>query len=79
MEHDDAFAEPTFLKVFLSFSAGILLGVVFVLPIVRGELTLGILDEPGPIGNVVLIGVLAILVVSMGLFGLYRLFWLVDK
>lgn len=79
MGPSDTFARPSFGKVLLSFLTGTVVGVAFVLPAIRADLTVSLLADPGPIGNVVMIGVLAILVVTTGLFGLYRLFWLVDK
>lgn len=79
MARDETFARPAASKVVLSFVIGIAVGGAIVLPAIRDELTLTILENPDPIGNVVMIGVLAILVVSTGLFGLIRLFLLVDK
>ena len=79
MARDETFASPPASKVVLSFVIGIVVGGAIVLPAIRDELTLTILDNPDPVGNIVMIGVLAILVVSTGLFGLIRLFLLVDK
>lgn len=79
MAPDDAFSRPSSLKVFVAFSIGMLLGVGFVLPAVRDDVSLAFTNGADPIGNVVMIGVLSILVVSTGLFGLIRLFLLVDR
>lgn len=79
MEPRDPFKRPSPLKTVLSFATGALVGVVFVSPMVRTDLVPDLLGDPGPVGNVVMIGVLAILVVSTGLFGLIRLFLLIDK
>ena len=79
MATDDTFARPAFGKVLLSFAFGIALGVVFVLPAIRDDLAGVDVGGPGPVGNVLLIGVLTLVVVTTGLFGLYRLFWLVDR
>ena len=79
MAPTDEFAPPAFGKVLLSFALGIGLGVVFVLPAVRDDLLIVDVGTTDPVGNVVLIGVLSIAVVTTGLFGLYRLFWLVDR
>ena len=74
----DPFAPPSFAKSVLSLAVGFLVGAAIVLPAVREDLLTTLRSNPGPIGNVVLIGVLAIMVVTIALFGLYRLFWLVD-
>lgn len=79
MAPDDTFARPAFGKVLLSFVVGIALGVAFVVPAIQEDLALLDLGGPGPVGNVLLIGVLSLVVVTTGLFGLYRLFWLVDR
>lgn len=79
MGQSNSFGRPPFAKVLLSFATGILVGVAFVLPVLPDDLGGDVLADPGPIGNVVTIGVVTILVVAAGLFGLYRLFWLVDK
>ena len=79
MAHDDPFARPSFPKLVVSFVLGALVGVAVVLPAIRDDLTTSLLAGSDPIGNVVFIGVLAILVVTTGLFGLYRLFLIVDR
>lgn len=72
------FSRPSTIGLYLAFVLGALLGVGFVLPVVRDDVAVDAVLGSGPVGNVVLIGVLAILVVSMGLFGLVRLFLLAD-
>lgn len=79
MAPDDTFARPAFGKVLTSFAVGIALGVAFVLPAIREDLALLELGGTGPVANVLMIGVLSLVVVTTGLFALYRLFWLIDR
>ena len=76
---DDTFARPAFSKVVLSFAIGIAIAAAMLVPVVRDDLVRIGLSNPGPVGNVLLIGVLSMVVVTTGLFALYRLFWLVDR
>lgn len=79
MAPTDPFAEPSAAKVLLSFAVGTLLGVVVVFPVIRNDVTATSLGDPGPVGIVLVIGVLSVTVVTTGLFVLYQLFWLVDR
>lgn len=79
MAPNDTFARPAFSKVLVSFVLGIGLGVAFVLPLVRDDLARFAISNPGPVGSVLMIGVLSMVLVTTGLFALYRLFWLVDR
>lgn len=79
MAPTDPFAAPSFPKVLLSFGIGICVGLAVVLPVIRDDVSSLALGPPGPIGSVLLIGVLAVTVVTTGMFALYQLFWLVDR
>lgn len=79
MAPNDTFARPAFGKVLASFVVGIAVGLAIVLPAIRDDVALFAVGDPGPVGNVVLVGVLSIVVLTTGLFGLYRLFWLIDR
>lgn len=79
MAPNDTFAPPAFGKVVLSLAVGIAFGVAVTLPAIQDDLAHVDVGDPGPVGNVLLIGVLSVAVVTTGLFGLYRLFWLVDR
>lgn len=79
MTPDNPFSQPVFGKVILSFGIGIALGLTLTFPAIQNDLGGVTLGDTGPVGNVLLLGVLSIAVVTTGLFGLYRLFWLVDR
>ena len=79
MAPSDTFAQPAFSKVIVSFTLGLAVGFGFVLPAVREDLSAFALSNPGPVGSVLMIGVFSMVVVTTGLFALYRLFWLVDR
>lgn len=79
MAPTDPFAEPSFPKVAVSFGIGIVIGLAIVLPVIRDDVAAATLGDPGPVGHVLLIGVLSVTVVTTGLFALYQLFWLVDR
>lgn len=79
MAPTDPFARPSPAKVLLSFAIGTLLGVAIVFPVIRNDVAATSLGDPGPVGIVLVIGVLAVTVVTTGLFALYQLFWLVDR
>jgi len=70
---DDSFAQPAFAKVFLAFAFGLALGAAFVLPVVRDDLAPLASGGSGAVRGVLLIGLFSIVIVSMGLFGLYRI------
>ena len=73
MAPDDSFAQPAFAKVFLSFAFGLALGAAFVLPVVRDDLAPLLSGGSGAVRGVLLVGLVSIVIVSMGLFGLYRI------
>lgn len=79
MAPNDPFSPPSFGKILLSFGIGIGVGLAIVLPVIHDDLGTTTLGDPGPIGNVLLIGVLSLTVVTTGLFALYQLFWLADR
>jgi len=69
----DSFATPAFAKVFLSFAFGLAIGAALVLPVVRDDLAPLASGGSGAVRGVLLIGLFSIAIVSMGLFGLYRI------
>lgn len=79
MATNDAMADPAFSKVFASFVIGIALGVAVAAPAVPSEIAVLVSGNPGPIGKVLIAGVLSVVVVTLGLFGLYQLFWMIDR
>lgn len=79
MSTSDAIADPAFSKVLASFAIGIALGVAVAAPAVPSEVAVLLSGDPGPIGKVLIAGVLSVVVVALGLFGLYQLFWMLDR
>lgn len=79
MARSDTFARPAFGKVALSFAFGIVVGLGSALPVIQDDLATVSVGDAGPVGTVLLIGVLSVAVVTTGLFAMYRLFWLVDR
>ena len=79
MATPDRFVPPSFPKLVLTFGLGLAFGLAFVLPSIGDLATVVALQDMGSVGNVLIAGVLSIVVVTTGLFGLYRLFWLVDR
>jgi len=73
MPPSDTFTRPSFVKVVVSFAIGLFVGVGIVLPAIRTDVAAALASGGGPIGRVIVVGVLGILVVSVGLFGFYRL------
>lgn len=73
MAPNDTFARPAFGPILASFVVGIASGLAIALPAVRDDLSLLTAGGSSPVGDVVLVGVLSIFVVTMGLFGLFRL------
>lgn len=79
MAPSDPFAPPSFPKLLVSLGVGVLVGVGLVLPAVREDVAAAVISNPGPVGSVLLLGVLGMVGVTIGLFALYQLFWLIDK
>lgn len=79
MTPTDPFAEPSPSKLALAFAIGFALGVAAVFPVIRDDVAASSLGDPGPVGIVLVVGVLSVAVVTTGLFALYQLFWLVDR
>lgn len=79
MAPSDTFARPAFSKVALSFAVGIAVGLGIALPAIQDDLAVVSVGDTGPVGTVLLIGVLSVAVVTTGLFAMYRLFWIVDR
>lgn len=79
MAPSDPFVPPSFPKLLVSLGLGVLVGVGLVLPAVRDDVTAAIVANPGPVGSVLLLGVVGLVGVTVGLFALYQLFWLVDR
>ena len=73
MAQGDSFATPAFAKVFLSFAFGLAIGAALVLPVVRDDLVPLVSGGSGAVRGVLLVGLFSIVIVSMGLFGLYRI------
>lgn len=73
MAPGDTFAKPAFAKVALSFAFGLALGAALVLPVVRDDLAPLASGGSGAVRGVLLAGLFSIVIVSMGLFGLYRI------
>lgn len=73
MAPNDTFAQPAFAKVVLSFAFGLAIGAVFVLPVLREDLASLAAGGSGAVRGVLLVGLVSIVIVSMGLFGLYRI------
>lgn len=79
MSTHDPIGRPTSLTVGLSFLFGIAIGMALVLPALPREVSTLARSDPGPIGSVLLLAVLAVALVTVGLFGLYQLFWFLDR
>lgn len=79
MTPTDPFAEPSPTKLVLAFAFGTVLGIAAVFPVIRDDIAASNLGDPGPVGIVLVVGVLSVAVVTTGLFALYQLFWLVDR
>lgn len=79
MATDDPIAEPAFSKVLVSFVIGIALGVAIAVPAVPAEVAVLASGDLGPIASVLIAGVLGVGVVTVGLFGLYQFFWMIDR
>lgn len=70
----DAIAPPSFPKVVLSFVLGLSLGGAIVFPAIRQDVTHVSLGSGGSVANMILLGILSLVVVTSGLFALFRLF-----
>lgn len=79
MAPSDSFESPSVPRLFVSLAVGVMVGLGIVLPAFRDDLTWATPGAPGPIAAVLLVGVLGLVVVTLGLFALYQLFWLVDR
>lgn len=79
MATEDPLAGPAFSKVLVSFVIGIALGVAMAAPAVPREVTVLASGDPGPVGSVIIAGVLSVVVVTVGLFGVYQFFWMIDR
>lgn len=79
MAPGDTLADPAFSKVLVSFVVGIGLGAALAVPTVASEVAGLASGDTGPIGSVLVAGVLSVVIVTVGLFGLYQFFWLVDR
>lgn len=79
MGSNKTLSDPVSSKVVTAFIVGILIGVVIAFPAIQNGLGMGSIGEAGAISRVLIVGVLAISSVTVGLFGLYQFFVLVDK
>lgn len=73
MAPSDTFAQPAFAKVALSFAFGLAIGAAFVLPAVRDDVAPLAAGGSGAVRAVIVVGILSIVIVFVGLFGLYRI------
>lgn len=79
MAPSQTLAQPSFRKLVVSFGIGIGIGVLALLPGFPRGMTGAIQGDPGPVGNVLLVGILLLVVVTLGLLSMLQLFWLVDR
>lgn len=79
MQPTAPYTQPSFPKVAVSFGIGVVLGLTIGLPVIRDDLATISLGDLGAVGHTLLIGVFSVAIVTIGLFGLYQLFWLVDR
>lgn len=71
--------QPSFGKLIVSFGLGVGIGVLALLPGFADGFAGAIQGDPGPVGNALLVGILLLVVVTLGLFSLFQLLWLVDR
>ena len=79
MDSNKNLSDPVSSKIATSFIVGILIGVILAFPAIQSGLGLVQVGSGGAISRVLIVGVLAIGSVTVGLFGLYQFFVLVDK
>ena len=73
MAPNDTFAQPAFGKVLASLAVGVAVGLAIALPAVRDDLSLLAAGGSSPVGDVILVGVLSMVLVTLSVFGLFRL------
>lgn len=79
MDDDDLLEEVNSSQVVMWYAVGLVVGGLIALPALQSALDFVTVGDLGPIARVLLAGVLSIMVVTVGLVGLYQLFILVDK
>lgn len=79
MDDDDRFEQVESSHVAVWYAVGLVVGGLIALPALQSALDFVTLGDLGPIARVLVAGVLSIMVVTIGLVGLYQLFILIDR
>lgn len=79
MDEEDRFEQVESSHVAIWYAVGLLVGGLIALPALQSALGFVTVGDLGPIARVLVAGVLSIMVVTVGLVGLYQLFILIDR
>lgn len=79
MDEEDRFEQVESSHVAIWYAVGLVVGGLIALPALQSALGFLTVGDLGPIARVLVAGVLSIMVVTIGLVGLYQLFILIDR
>lgn len=79
MDEEDRFEQVESSHVAIWYAVGLVVGGLIALPALQSALGFVTVGDLGPIARVLVAGVLSIMVVTVGLVGLYQLFILIDR
>lgn len=79
MDEEDRFEQVESSHVAIWYAVGLVVGGLIALPALQSALGFVTVGDLGPITRVLVAGVLSIMVVTVGLVGLYQLFILIDR
>lgn len=79
MDEEDRFEQVESSHVAVWYAVGLVVGGLIALPALQSALGFVTVGDLGPIARVLVAGVLSIMVVTVGLVGLYQLFILIDR